>query len=69
MSRGFIDCIPVVYALTRDDRCQMRTAVINSIDEHWNELPQDLLKKVVHDGGDFSVELVEKLAASKRVSP
>ncbi len=68
MSQGFLDCIPEVYASTRYAQCQMRQTVIGIIYEHSDDLWKEPLKNLVHTGGDFAVELVDRLLVSDRLS-
>lgn len=68
MSQGFIDCIPEVYACTVWDKCDLRKVVIDTIHEHLADLWKMPLKDLLREGGDFPVELMDRLAVSERDS-
>ncbi|EFY89471.1 BTB/POZ domain-containing protein [Metarhizium acridum CQMa 102] len=58
----FVDCIRDVYQSTSDEKCKMRQAVVDVVNQHRSELWQRRpFKDLVREGGDFAVDLMSKL--------
>lgn len=63
MSQGFVECISKVYASTAYTRCPMQRVV-----EHLKDLVKQPLRRLLRIGGDFPVDLIDKLASIDQIS-
>ena len=63
ISDTFPDCIREVYNTTFDSDTMMRRAVIEVVNKNSKELCRKMaFREVIHDIGEFAVDLVDRLA-------